>query len=71
MSPVVTLLTRSLLLLVLGSACTPVMAYERGHLAAPTMQPAYAESPARAHVRGVHEGALGGDLGVSSGCGCN
>jgi hypothetical protein len=59
------------LVLVLVSACTPVMSYERGRLAAPTMQPTYAKSPARDHVHAIHEGAVGGELGVSSGCGCN
>jgi Domain of unknown function (DUF4266) len=56
-------------LLALG--CTPVAAYERGCLAHPTMQPEYAQSPARDHLRDVQEGAGGGSLGVASGCGCN
>jgi Domain of unknown function (DUF4266) len=51
--------------------CTPVAAYERGRLAHPTMQPDYAQSPARNHLRELQEGAGGGSLGVASGCGCN
>jgi hypothetical protein len=61
--------------LVLGvlllAACAEVAPYERGRLAHPTMARADAQSPARAHVQAVHEGAIGGTPGASSGCGCN
>jgi hypothetical protein len=51
--------------------CTHVAAYERGKLAHPTMNPADASSSAREHVYAIQEGAMGGSLGVASGCGCN
>ncbi|HVY31934.1 MAG TPA: DUF4266 domain-containing protein [Polyangiaceae bacterium] len=51
--------------------CVTVKSYERGKLAHPTMQPDYAQSPARDHLRDIQEGARGGSLGVASGCGCN
>jgi hypothetical protein len=54
-----------------ASGCSSVPAYQRGQLAAPSMQPGYARSPAREHVHAVHEGAMGGNLEASSGCGCN
>ena len=54
-----------------GVSCASVPSYERGRLAHPSMQPEYAQSPAREHLRAVQEGALGGTLGVASGCGCN
>jgi hypothetical protein len=61
-----------ILVLVLASpGCVTVKSYERGQLAHPTMQPDYAQSLAREHLRDVQEGARGGTLGVSSGCGCN
>src|ERR1051325_4316201 len=53
------------------SACANVAAYERGKLAHPTMTPSDAASAAREHVYAIQEGALGGSVGVSSGCGCN
>jgi hypothetical protein len=54
-----------------ASACANVAAYERGKLAHPTMAPSDAASAAREHVYAIQEGALGGSVGVSSGCGCN
>ena len=54
-----------------ASACANVAAYERGKLAHPTMMPSDATSAAREHVYAIQEGALGGSVGVSSGCGCN
>ncbi len=57
--------------LILGG-CRSVSAYERGHLAHPTMTP---ETPYAGvsvdHVRTVHEGATGGAGGAGGGCGCN
>jgi hypothetical protein len=53
------------------SACANVAAYERGKLAHPTMVPSDAASAAREHVYAIQEGAMGGSLGVASGCGCN
>jgi len=64
----------ALLALALATAalgCASVKSYERGKLAHPTMQPGYAQSPARDHLRDIQEGARGGTLGVASGCGCN
>lgn len=61
-----------LVLIPLGSsACANVAAYERGKLAHPTMSPSDATSAAREHVYAIQEGAMGGGLGVASGCGCN
>lgn len=61
----------SLLVLPLLPACTRVAAYQRERLAHPTMSPTFGESDALTHVRAVQEGAIGGELGASSGCGCN
>lgn len=55
--------------LVLG--CTHVAPYERGNLAHPTMTTGELAGPSEAHVRGVHEGAVGGGASAESGCGCN
>ncbi|MCC6668267.1 MAG: DUF4266 domain-containing protein [Polyangiaceae bacterium] len=60
-----------LLVLPLLPACTRVTAYQRERLAHPTMTPTFGESDALTHVRAVQEGAIGGELGASSGCGCN
>jgi len=64
------------LAMLLGAAtsvhgCAPVAPYERGRLAHPTMQLEDMANPAEAHVNAVHEGATGGSIGASSGCGCN
>lgn len=53
------------------ASCSRVAPYRRGRLAHPTMSPDHAASPARDHVHAVHEGAIGGGVEVSSGCGCN
>jgi hypothetical protein len=52
-------------------ACAKVPAYQRERLAHPTMRPDYGQSLARQHTHAIHEGAQGGDLGMTSGCGCN
>jgi hypothetical protein len=64
---------RALILIVVlaVAACADVPAYQRGRLAHPTMAPAHAASPARAHLQAIHEGAAGGTLDATSGCGCN
>jgi hypothetical protein len=59
------------LLALLAGACAQVAPYSRGRLAHPTMAPGDADSVGRAHVNAVHEGAVGGTPGASSGCGCN
>jgi hypothetical protein len=51
--------------------CAHVHAYERGRLANHAMSPDYAASPSIEHVQTIHEGAAGGTLQVTSGCGCN
>ncbi|HVU02777.1 MAG TPA: DUF4266 domain-containing protein [Polyangiaceae bacterium] len=56
---------------VVVSACAHVPAYDRGKLAHPTMQAGYEESPGVLHMRAVQEGATGGEVNASSGCGCN
>ncbi len=60
-----------LLLLALTSACANVAPYQRGRLAHPTMSPDDAVSLGQEHVHSVQEGATGGNVGASSGCGCN
>ena len=54
-----------------AAACAHVPAYDRGRLAHPTMLPDYAQSPGRAHMQLVQEGATGGEGNPASGCGCN
>ncbi|MFO0566024.1 MAG: DUF4266 domain-containing protein [Polyangiaceae bacterium] len=54
-----------------SAGCASVAAYQRERLADPTMNPSHGQSDALAHVRAVQEGALGGELGAASGCGCN
>ena len=58
-------------LVVLAVGCEHVAPYQRGALAHPTMSAAQIDGPAAAHVRGVHEGAIGGGSVAESGCGCN
>jgi hypothetical protein len=55
----------------LGAGCSAVAPYERGKLAHPTMAAADNVSFGEAHVRAIHEGAIGGSAGAVSGCGCN
>jgi hypothetical protein len=52
-------------------SCAEVAPYDRGRLAHPTMAPDDAASLGLDHVRALHEGAAGGELSASSGCGCN
>ncbi|MCA9631461.1 MAG: DUF4266 domain-containing protein [Myxococcales bacterium] len=54
-----------------AAACAPVAPYQRARLADPSMAPGFAESAANEHVQAVQEGAVGGKVGVGSGCGCN
>ena len=54
-----------------SSACSSVAAYQRGNLAHFTMKPSDATSVGRAHVYAIQEGAVGGEVGAASGCGCN
>lgn len=62
-------------LLVLGSVilsgCSNVAVYQRGKLAHFTMRASDATSVGQEHVYAIHEGALGGSVGTTSGCGCN
>lgn len=51
-------------------ACQHVAPYNRGRLAHPTMT-TDRTGLAEAHVYAVHEGAIGGNPGAESGCGCN
>ncbi len=52
-------------------ACADVAPWQRAKLAEPTMAPDDAESVGRLHAEAVHEGAVGGNPGATSGCGCN
>jgi hypothetical protein len=56
---------------ILISGCTHVAPYERGVLAHPSMTAGDLAGPSEAHVRAVHEGAVGGGASAESGCGCN
>ena len=58
-------------LVMLSGGCANVAAYERGRLAHPTMAAEDGASAARDHVYAIQEGASGGTMGASSGCGCN
>jgi hypothetical protein len=51
--------------------CSHVAPYDRGALAHPTMTAADLAGPSEAHVRAIHEGAVGGGAAAESGCGCN
>jgi hypothetical protein len=57
--------------LVAGTGCATVAPYERGKLAHPTMVAGDMTGFGEAHVRAIHEGAVGGSGGTGSGCGCN
>ena len=52
-------------------ACAGIAPYERERLAHPTMDPNDDASVSRARVQAVHEGAVGGAITVTSGCGCD
>jgi hypothetical protein len=54
-----------------AAACAHVPPYARERLAHPTMQMDDMSTAAEAHVHAVHEGAAGGSVAASSGCGCN
>lgn len=68
---------RSRRTLVLGIAlltltgCVRVRPWQRTRLAHPSMTEASPVGPGESHVRAVQEGAAGGSLEASSGCGCN
>ncbi len=64
---------RLLLGLALAAAlggCADVAPWQRAKLAHPSMTET-GESPGRAHMLAVQEGAIGGSTTVASGCGCN
>jgi len=71
------MMIRTLVLATFGIAlamlagCTHVAPYERGILAHPSMTTGDMAGPSEAHVRAVHEGAVGGGASAESGCGCN
>lgn len=52
-------------------ACAHVAPYQRERLADPTMALDDMSGAAEGHVHAVHEGAAGGTVAASSGCGCN
>lgn len=54
-----------------ANGCGSVAVYERGKLAHFTMNPSDATSVGQEHVYAIHEGAMGGTVGATSGCGCN
>lgn len=54
-----------------GSGCTRVAPYERGRLAHPTMTEGDPVGPGEQHLRAINEGATGGNLDTTGGCGCN
>jgi hypothetical protein len=57
--------------LLASTGCATVAPYERGKLAHPTMIAGDMTGFGEAHVRAIHEGAVGGSSGTGSGCGCN
>jgi Domain of unknown function (DUF4266) len=59
------------LVALLQGSCATVPVYERSRLAHPTMAPDDGSTLSRDHVYVVHEGAVGGSLQTTSGCGCN
>jgi hypothetical protein len=61
----------AVLVVVLAAGCGGAEAYERGKLAHPTMVTSDLAGPAEAHARAIQEGAMGGEVGVGGGCGCN
>lgn len=54
-----------------ANGCGNVAVYERAKLAHFTMDPSDATSVGQEHVYAIHEGAMGGTVGATSGCGCN
>jgi hypothetical protein len=54
-----------------STGCTTVAPYERGKLAHPTMVASDMAGYGESHLRAIHEGAIGGNGGTGSGCGCN
>ncbi|MBN9163225.1 MAG: hypothetical protein BGO98_00935 [Myxococcales bacterium 68-20] len=61
----------SIVLLVAAAGCTRVAPHQRGRLAHPSMTQSSVIGPGEQHVRAVQEGAVGGSLDATSGCGCN
>lgn len=59
------------LLVVTCAACTRVAPYQRSRLAHPSMIQTDSAGAGEQHVRAVQEGAVGGSLDATSGCGCN
>jgi hypothetical protein len=58
-------------LALISTSCTTVLVSQRSRLAHPTMAPGDGDTLARDHVYATHEGATGGNLQITSGCGCN
>jgi hypothetical protein len=54
-----------------AASCAEVPVYQRSRLAHPTMVPGDGTTLARDHMYAIHEGATGGSLRSTSGCGCN
>jgi Domain of unknown function (DUF4266) len=52
-------------------ACGHVAPYQRAKLAHQTMDPDDAHSLGQEHMQAVQEGAIGGGVSATSGCGCN
>ena len=65
----------ALALMVIGlfaaTGCGTVQPYERGKLAHPTMSAGDMAGFGENHLRAISEGAVGGNGGTGSGCGCN
>ena len=54
-----------------ATGCGTVQPYERGKLAHPTMSAGDMAGFGESHLRAISEGAIGGNGGTGSGCGCN
>ncbi|MBK7586390.1 MAG: DUF4266 domain-containing protein [Myxococcales bacterium] len=63
-------LAMTLTLAAASAGCADVAPWQRAKLAHPSMTDTR-ESPGRAHMTAVQEGAIGGTVGAASGCGCN
>ena len=61
----------ALLAALLCASCSAVRPYERGRLAHFSMRASDAASLAQAHVQAIQEGATGGSVEATTGCGCN
>lgn len=60
-------------LMIIVGGCTPVKAYQRGHLAKPEMswKPLVQQAQLNDHIYFSKEASAGGTQAAGGGCGCN